>query len=220
MWPLFHQYLRGKHLTKDQIKSLHHSWEVWTHRKAPANFDKRSNFAKLLTLPIFRQIQGGHMHRSAGPCSPWFFLTSMLRGLRKNPPSQKKWSIVPRFDDFSNFGAYREKNCPKKLLLDTLWLFEKKCFGGTSTDPSKGGIFKEVWLFFIISGFKGLKMVQKRKVLSQITNDVSTWCLNRPKYNFFQMRGRGRLESLFHQKRVVSRFENVARVTLKSRRGA
>ena len=46
---------------------------------------------------------------------------------------------------------------------------KKKFFGRTPLPPKNGVFFKEFWLFFIILGFKGLKMGQKRKVLSQIS---------------------------------------------------
>ena len=47
--------------------------------------------------------------------------------------------------------------------------FLKKKFWSDPPGPAQGGYFKEFWEFFVILGFKGLKMGQKRKVLSQIT---------------------------------------------------
>ena len=45
---------------------------------------------------------------------------------------------------------------------------KKKFFDRTPLTP-QGGYFKEFWEFIVILGFKGLKMGQKRKVLSQIS---------------------------------------------------
>ena len=47
--------------------------------------------------------------------------------------------------------------------------FLKKFFLIRPPLTPQGGYFKEFWEFFVILGFKGLKMGQKRKVLSQIT---------------------------------------------------
>ena len=47
--------------------------------------------------------------------------------------------------------------------------FLKKIFLIGPPLTPQGGYFKEFWEFIVILGFKGLKMGQKRKVLSQIS---------------------------------------------------
>ena len=46
---------------------------------------------------------------------------------------------------------------------------EKKIFLVGPPKKPPGGYFKDFWLIFIILGFKGLKIGQKRKILSQIS---------------------------------------------------
>ena len=55
------------------------------------------------------------------------------------------------------------------MRLDELWLFGKHFFWSDSPKRPQRGYFKDFWLIFIILGFKGLKIGQKRKILSQIS---------------------------------------------------
>ena len=64
--------------------------------------------------------------------------------------------------------ALENNFCPKKVAAWWVITFWKKILVGTLGPPG-GGDFKEIWLFFVVLGFKGLKMDKNRKVLSQIS---------------------------------------------------
>ena len=55
------------------------------------------------------------------------------------------------------------------MHLDELRLFDKKIFLVGPPETPRRGYFKDFRLFFIILGFKRIKMDQKREVLSQIS---------------------------------------------------
>ena len=118
-----------------------------------------------------------------------FFHSLLWYYWQKTRVTQKFCGIVPKCEDFKDIRTVfskkkrnskifvLEKNfCPKKAASWWVMTFWKNIFwiGPPKTPPR--GYFKDFRLIFIILGFKGLKIGQKRKVLSQIS---CTWM----KYN-------------------------------------
>ena len=118
-------------------------------------------------------------HNSLKP----IFFTQFYDTIDKNSgPREKFCGEVPKIAYFKDFRAFFQKKIqnPKILILEkyfchqkvaswwdmTFW--KKKFFVGPPKTP-QGGYFKDFRLIFIILGFKGLKMGQQRKVLSQIS---------------------------------------------------
>ena len=118
-----------------------------------------------------------------------FFHSLLWYYWRKTRVTQKFCGIVPKCEDFKDIRTvFSKKNrnskifvleknfCPKKAASWWVTTFRKKIFGSDPPKRPRGGYFKDFRLIFIILGFKGLKIGQKRKVLSQIS---CTWM----KYN-------------------------------------